>query len=76
DYKVWYELTEEVAKEHELISMERETGLVPDIELPGESELKVSGRKTISMGYTKQNYPEYGYGEDIAGSDIKMDQEL
>ncbi len=76
DYKVWYELTEEVAKEHELISMERETGLVPDIELPGESELKVSGRKMISMGYTKQNYPEYGYGEDIAGSDIKMDQEL
>jgi len=76
DLQVWNEMTKKKAQEEKLISTEKEEGLVPDIELPGSSELKISGRKMVSMGFTKQNYDYYGYGERPPGGDIQMNQEL
>ena len=52
-------------------------GLVPNFELPAESEIKISGRKLVSIGYSRQKYPEsYSYGEDDTSGNVEMEQEL
>lgn len=66
----------QLSKKKDIIEMEE--GLVPDINLPSESKIEISGRKLVSVGYVRQSYSGYSYygtGDGTSG-DIDMEQEL
>jgi hypothetical protein len=44
-------------EEEEFYAWEQERGLIPDIELGRESDIKFEGRKLFSAGYSKTTYP-------------------
>jgi hypothetical protein len=52
-------------------------GLIPNFQLPKDSEIKISGRKTVSMGYSREKYPQsYNYGQTGTQGNIEMEQQL
>jgi hypothetical protein len=64
-------------EEEEFYAWEQERGLIPDIELGRESDIKFEGRKLFSAGYSKTSYG----GEGIPGigqpaGDFQMEGEL
>jgi hypothetical protein len=67
-----------IKEEEEFYAWEQERGLIPDIELGRESDIKFEGRKLFTAGYSKTTYPggsPYLEGEQPAG-DVTMEGEL
>ncbi|HUU55961.1 MAG TPA: hypothetical protein VMW93_01350, partial [bacterium] len=67
-------------EEEDFYAWEQERGLIPDIELGRESDIKFEGRKLFTAGYSKTSYPggnPYigGEGRQPAG-DFTMEGEL
>jgi hypothetical protein len=65
-------------EEEEFYAWEQERGLIPDIELGHDSDIKFEGRKLFTAGYSKTTYPggsPYLEGEQPAG-DVTMEGEL
>ncbi|UCH77487.1 MAG: hypothetical protein JSU81_07035, partial [Candidatus Coatesbacteria bacterium] len=68
-----------IKEEEEFYAWEQERGLIPDIELGRESDIKFEGRKLFSAGYSKTSYggggsPIYGGGQPAG--DFQMEGEL
>jgi len=52
-------------------------GIIPNFQLPKDSEIKISGGKTVSMGYSREKYPQsYNYGQTGSQGNIEMEQKL
>ncbi|MEE8640094.1 MAG: hypothetical protein V3T41_06765, partial [bacterium] len=67
-----------IREEEEFYAWEQERGLIPDIELGRESDIKFEGRKLFTAGFSKTTYPggsQYLEGEQPA-ADITMEGEL
>ncbi|NIT35326.1 MAG: hypothetical protein GTN49_02315 [candidate division Zixibacteria bacterium] len=68
-----------IKEEEEFYAWEEERGLIPDIELGRESDIKFEGRKLFTAGYSKTTYPGgnpiYGEKGQPAG-DFTMEGEL
>ncbi|MEE9457995.1 MAG: hypothetical protein V3W11_12690 [bacterium] len=65
-------------EEEEFYAWEQERGLIPDIELGRESDIKFEGRKLFTAGFSKTTYPggsQFLEGEQPA-ADITMEGEL
>ncbi|MGD8719398.1 MAG: hypothetical protein PVH29_11335 [Candidatus Zixiibacteriota bacterium] len=65
-------------EEEEFYAWEQERGLIPDIELGHDSDIKFEGRKLFSAGYSKTTYAGGNplYSEGQPAGDITMEGEL
>jgi hypothetical protein len=63
--------------EKEFYAWEQEQGLIPDVALGHESDIKFEGRKLFTAGYSHTDYTEgNASGENQPGSDVLMEGEL
>ena len=67
-----------IREEEEFYAWEQERGLIPDIELGRESDIKFEGRKLFTAGYSKTTYPGGNplLDEGQPAADITMEGEL
>lgn len=64
-------------EQQQFYEWEQEQGLIPDVQLGKESDIKFEGRKLFSAGYSHTSYPEGGVpGYTQPGNDITMEGEL
>jgi len=65
-------------EEEEFYAWEQERGLIPDIELGRESDIKFEGRKLFTAGYSKTTYPggNPALGGEQPAGDFTMEGEL
>ena len=67
-----------IKEEEAFYAWEEERGLIPDIELGRESDIKFEGRKLFTAGYSKTTYPGGNpiYDEGQPAGDFTMEGEL
>jgi hypothetical protein len=75
DREVMNRVRERFIEEQEYLAWEEEQGLIPDFELPHESQIEFEGRKLFSVGYAHTNYENAASGVE-SGEDIQMEGEL
>ncbi|UCE26083.1 MAG: hypothetical protein JSW52_06875, partial [Candidatus Coatesbacteria bacterium] len=75
DREVMNRVRERFIEEQEYLAWEEEQGLIPDFELPHESQIEFEGRKLFSVGYAHTNYDNPASGVE-SGEDIQMEGEL
>jgi hypothetical protein len=75
DREVMNRVRERVIEEQEFLAWEEQQGLIPDFELPHESQIEFEGRKLFTVGYAHTEYENAASGIG-SGEDIQMEGEL